>query len=507
VVFRGDSLLPLLSHLETPVTGITMLTRNISETKRSSYQPKHPIIDADGHWLEFEPILLERLKKIGGSRAVLGFPFDGRVLTALNASREQRKKRRLAREGFWRVPTRNTLDRATATFPRLLYERLDELRIDFSILYPTNGLGVMYHSNDEIRRVTCRSFNIFVADFFGEFADRIAAAAVIPMHTPDEAIEELEYVVKQLGLRVAVMASLIRRPVNTPTMPASPSANWTDVLGMDSEYDYDPVWAKCLELGISPTFHTGSAEIGLRKSPTNYVYNHIGHFAAANEALCKAIFLGGVTRRFPKLKLGFLEGGVAWGCGLYNDLISHWKKRNRQALEEVNPVNLDRKMFSDLGSQYAKEWIDVTAKGLLTFLEDEVKIESFASGVPDDFAACKIGRAEDVRDLFVNNFYFGCEADDPFTAHAFNRRNNPFEAKLNVLFGSDIGHFDVQDMRSVVLEAHQLVTEGLISEEDFRDFTFANAVRFWGEANPNFFRSTGIEKEAHALLSVSKPWR
>ena len=43
-------------------------------------------------------------------------------------------------------------------------------------------------------------------------------------------------------------------------------------------------------------------------------------------------------------------------------------------------------------------------------------------------------------------FYFGCEAEDH--ALAFNERNNPFGARLNAFFGSDIGHFDVQDMAS-----------------------------------------------------------
>jgi hypothetical protein len=42
----------------------------------------------------------------------------------------------------------------------------------------------------------------------------------------------------------------------------------------------------------------------------------------------------------------------------------------------------------------------------------------------------------------------------------------------------------------------------LISKDDFRDFTFANAVRFWGEANPKFFHGTAVEKEAATLLSA-----
>ena len=42
---------------------------------------------------------------------------------------------------------------------------------------------------------------------------------------------------------------------------------WYDTLGLDSEHDYDPVWATCAELGIAPTFHTGARRQGLRLSP------------------------------------------------------------------------------------------------------------------------------------------------------------------------------------------------------------------------------------------------
>lgn len=74
-------------------------------------------------------------------------------------------------------------------------------------------------------------------------------------------------------------------------------------------------------------------------------------------------------------------------------------------------------------------------------------------------------------------------------------------ARLNALFGSDIGHFDVPDMLEVLPEAYELLEDGLISAEDFRDFTFANAVRLWGAGNPQFFEGTVVEKAAAAVLA------
>jgi predicted TIM-barrel fold metal-dependent hydrolase len=469
----------------------------------------HPVIDADGHWLEFGPSINDYLREVGGQKVVDSFRQRAHyVHKSLTMTPEERSETRRAQEAFWGVPTRNTLDRATAMLPRLLYERLDEFGFDFTVLYPTAGLALGHIAEDEIRRASCRAFNMYAARQFGEFSDRMTPAATIPMHTPDEAIEELEYAVKELGLKVIVMSSMVPRPIPAYQRGSSEVgalAIWRDVFGIDSPYDYDPVWAKCVELGVMPTFHAGTRGAAFRTSPTNFVYNHIGHFAVAGEAVAKGLFLGGVTRRFPALKFAFLEGGVGWACGLYSDLIGHWKKRNRKALEDVNPANLDREMLSRLIAEYGGKWtegkLEPKAASVDAILERDQSGATGGIRELDDYAACQIERAEDIRDLFVDNFYFGCEADDPLNAYAFNRKANPYGAKINVLFGSDIGHFDVPDMKNVVPEAYELVEDELITADDFRDFMFVNPVRFWGEANPNFFKGTRVEREAAALLA------
>ena len=43
-------------------------------------------------------------------------------------------------------------------------------------------------------------------------------------------------------------------------------------------------------------------------------------------------------------------------------------------------------------------------------------------------------------------------------------------------------------------EAWELVEDGLITTDDFRDFTFTNAVRLWGTQNPRFFEGTAVAK-------------
>ena len=79
---------------------------------------------------------------------------------------------------------------------------------------------------------------------------------------------------------------------------------------------------------------------------------------------------------------------------------------------------------------------------------------------------------------------------------------NPFDAQLNAIYSSDIGHFDVIDMREPLAEAYELVEDGYISANNFRDFVFTNAVKLWGTQNPDFFKGTPVEKEAAAVLQT-----
>jgi predicted TIM-barrel fold metal-dependent hydrolase len=465
----------------------------------------HPVIDADGHWLEFGPVLSQELRRIGGDAAAEGFLSVGRqVRQSLGLSVEERRRRRIPQEAFWSSPERNTRDRATGLLPRLLYERLGELGIDFAVLYPTAGLRVPRIADDTQRRAACRAFNVLTMDCFRGFADRMTPAAVIPVHTPEEAVEELEHCVRQLDFKVAMFGSLVPRPVaESPT--ADPEAarflTWYDTLALDSAHDYDPLWAKCVELGIAPTFHTGVRRQGLRMSPTSFTYNHIGHFAAAGHAVCKAMLLGGVTRRFPDLRVAFLEGGVGWACMLYADLIGHWEKRSRQALEHTDPRSLDRALLAELVGEYGSVELADALRARDGWPDPDAVRATGGLADLDDFAACRVERREDLHDLFVPRFYFGCEADDRMNAWAFDRRVNPGGARLNAIFGSDIGHFDVPDMREVLPEAWELVEDGLITRDDFRDFTFANAVRLWGAGNPRFFEGTAVAKAAAALLA------
>jgi predicted TIM-barrel fold metal-dependent hydrolase len=470
---------------------------------------KHPVIDGDGHWVEYTPVFAERMRKAVGNLGADGFlEAQRRIPNSLKLTPAERAQRGLGMEGFWGRQSTNTRDRATAMMPRLLYDRLDEIGLDYAVIYPTAGLSIPRIADDATRRAVIRGFNIVTFDFFKGLEDRLTPAAVIPVHTPDEAIEELEFVVKQLGAKVCMFGSGVRRLLDKAKGVDPDVARLSqgfDQLGLDSQYDYDPLWRKCRELGIAPTFHTGGRSYGERNSPTNFTFNHIGHFAAAQHAVAKALFLGGVTRRFPDLRFAFLEGGVGWGCQLFCDLIEHWERRGAKGLANMDPSKLDRKLLRELVDKYG--YADIGAELDRRDGWPMKEEDSLTGGVPlDDYHFCKISQKQDWIDLFATPYYFGCEADDRMNAVAFGKMM-PLGARINALFSSDIGHFDVVDMRDPLPEAYELVEEGHITESDFSDFVFGNAVRLWATQNPRFFEGTRVAKEAAALLKASTPAR
>lgn len=479
----------------------------------------HPILDADGHIVEVNSLLLEYVKQAGGIGMVDRWvkyahgPRTGDwlrhryVADSPAMTLQERKETWVRAPGWWGFPAENTLDRMTTFLPRLLAERLDDMAIDFAIIYPTVCLGVNSApgiEDDELRRAMCRAYNLYAADLYGEFSDRMAMAAVIPMHTPQEAIEELEYAVRTLGLKTAMIPGhVVRRTPERASrrFPALPF--YVDKLAMDSDYDYDPVWAKFVELGVAPGVHSFFMH-SLRVSPSRYMFDIINAFSAAHDLQARAFFMGGVTRRFPGLRMAFLEGGAAIGALLLGGMVRFWEKRNAKTIESLDPARLDLDLVSKLIDEYGDERFARIKDNLLeeiyptqrqTF-DPRTAFESL-----DDFYAAGIDpdRPEQFRELF-DRFFWGCEADDPTTRWAFDSEVNPFGTKVRAMLSSDISHFDVSDMTEVVPEAYELVEKGLISQDDFRDFAFLNQVRMYAGMNPDFYKGTRVEAAVDKVL-------
>lgn len=460
----------------------------------------HPVIDCDGHVLEYQPAALPFL------RESLGQPLFDRYLEQgaglhgiLNGMDAARRRQTRTPQASWWGTTANSRDLATAAIPRLLHTRMDELGLDYAVLYPTFGLGAAGLRDDEMRRGVCRGFNDFFAHVYRPFSDRLTVVGVVPMHTPEEAIDELEHC-REIGLKVVGIPEGVMRPIPSPD-PDNPSpwlmpgqTHWFDTFGLDSAHDFDPVWAKFVELGYPMTSHVGIGDLTPNNatSVSNYVFNHLGQFSQPMYNLCKALFMGGVTRRFPTLNLAFLECGVTWACALLNDLVEHWEKRNVVALTRtLDPVLVEWDIIERYMREYGSELITPDRDLRADLRSLTLAAEAGAPAERDDWRRTGITDEDEIYDLFVPRMFFGCEADDRTLAFAFSDANAS-GTHLQPVFASDIGHWDVSDMGKVLSEAYGLVIDGILTEENFRDFVFTNPAKLYLGANPDFFEGTMV---------------
>jgi predicted TIM-barrel fold metal-dependent hydrolase len=464
----------------------------------------HPVIDGDGHWMEPIPVFLEHLREIGGAGAVERMrAIWKRNSTWYRASADERQHQRLRRLIWWGVTT-ETYDKATALLPALLNERLPELGIDFALMYPSFGLSInTISSDDELNRCAARAYNVMTSEMFKPYAERFAPVAVIPARTPQQAIEELEFAVGKLGYKAIMLRGNQERAIPSALEGTAPqkAAWYCDNIALDSPYDYDPLWQRCVELKVAVTQHSGSSRWSDRASISNFTFNHVGHFAEANHAFARGVFLGGVVRRFPTLNFGFMEGGVSWACQMCADMIEHWEKRRRAGLQYPNATDVAelRRLIDKYGDARLKANVDAIMQNLDAF-RPETSLADLArpEHVVDDFEASGVQSKKDIRDTFSTNFYFGCEADDRATMWAFDPRMG---VRLRPVFSSDFTHFDVPDFKEVVPEAYEMVERKWVTEEDFKEFTFLNAARLHTRNNPAFFEGTVVERAVASALA------
>ena len=147
----------------------------------------HPIIDADGHFVEVAPLLNEEmlayLEEMGGPRSATGTPPTPasptrRPCSPATPGRRAAVGRPCRRGGAG--PPRTPSTARPRICPALLYERLDEIGIDFTILYPSMTLAYLEVADDELIGLRCRAANRALANLFAPYRDRTTVGALDP---------------------------------------------------------------------------------------------------------------------------------------------------------------------------------------------------------------------------------------------------------------------------------------------------------------------------------------
>ena len=201
--------------------------------------------------------------------------------------------------------------------PESALEAMDVEGIDVAIVFRT--FAHMVVSIDRLpgplATAYCRAFNDWLFDYCAVEGKRLKPAAIVSLHDPELAAQEARRAVVEKGhVGVVVLPMPVKgRYMNAPAC--------------------DPLWQEIQGLGVPLLFHGTSGGASedyvsnrFRRNPNFRTLNHSAAFPLELMMALSAMTTGGVLKRFPNLRVGFLEGNCAWLPWWLHRLDDQWEK-------------------------------------------------------------------------------------------------------------------------------------------------------------------------------------
>ena len=286
-------------------------------------------------------------------------------------------------------------------------EFLDDVGIETTVLYPTRGLAYGKVVSRYWAVDLARAYNDWLFENYCQQNARFKGMALIPLQDPDAAVTELARAVEELGMCGAML----------------PSNGIQFHLGHKF---YWPIYAEAQRLGCSIGIH-GGAHDGFRMDDLNpYAPVHaLGHSFGQMVAFGALVF-NGICEKFPDVRFGFLEGGVAW-------LLACLERFDRSY----------------------ETHIEYDPRGEFLQLQNNERVSDYA-----------------VRQMREGRLFIGCEGGEPDLAHVISRvGNEPF------VFSSDFPH-EVNN-KICKHEIGEVVESNELSDDDKTAILSRNAERFY----------------------------
>ena len=236
------------------------------------------IIDGDGHIMEDNLGIIAHMsspyREIAQRKGIIFPPLDH-----FHAGRA--------------VETPPQREQRPAVGPEGWLDFLDDVGIEWTVLYPTVGLSYGKIVSLDYAVEVSRAYNDWLHETYIKFNPRFKGMALIPMQDPEEAANELRRAVTELGMLGAMM------PSNGLAQPLGAKIYW-------------PVYAEADRLGCCLAIHGGAHDRFGMDQMNMYVPVHaLGHPWGLT-VNCASIVYNGIFERFPRVRIAFLEGGVAW---------------------------------------------------------------------------------------------------------------------------------------------------------------------------------------------------
>ncbi len=215
--------------------------------------------------------------------------------------------------------------------PNEWVEFIEHANLEAAVLYPTKGLRIGNISHPDWACLVARAYNDWLYDQYLKKSPKLKGMALIPIQDVSEAVTELRRAVTKLGMAGVMLPSRGNLPLD---------------LGHKT---YWPIYEEAERLGCAVGVHGGCHHgMGLDTFETFVPIHALGHPLSLIIAFTGIVYHG-VLDRFPKLRVGFLEGGAGW--------VTFWIDRMDRSHDYFMEMNLLGKYQGPTPSQKPSDYV------------------------------------------------------------------------------------------------------------------------------------------------------
>lgn len=272
------------------------------------------IIDVDSHHYETDNLLpiIEYIEDPSLRQVALNtYKYKGANAVLFDQPGYQdvggRVSRYMERKGE-KIPGVEGVDRDVAQALRWM----DALSVDYACLFPTPMLFLGLHPQVEVEVNMAKAYNRWMVENVLPTNDRVRTMLYLPFNDPEETYEMVKRYAGVKGVIGFMVVSTRYKPVY--------------------HNDYMKTYALLEESNMPLAFHASYHWNDQLVSLTNrFITAHAVGFTFFNAVHCANWVINGLPERFPKLKVIWVESGLAWIPWLMQRLDNDYRMRTSEA--------------------------------------------------------------------------------------------------------------------------------------------------------------------------------
>ena len=196
----------------------------------------------------------------------------------------------------------------------LIRRAMGTLGVDYQITFPTPMLALGQHPEADVEAAVAEGYNEWLTEKILSADDRIRSMLYLPFNDPETCERIVERFAGRRGVAGFMVTSVRNRPVH--------------------HNSYMRLYRMLEERGLPLAFHAGpfwGASDGFVRQLNRFLSVHAISFSLCNMVHLANWVMNGLPEKFPKLKVIWIESGVAWMAFMTQRFDNEYLMRSSEA--------------------------------------------------------------------------------------------------------------------------------------------------------------------------------